>query len=94
MHVNLKNNTGKLVQAKIGFSWTVFFFVFFVPIVRGDGKGFLFMFLTCLLTMGLSNFVWIFIYNNWYIKNQLAKGYKPADSMSMDMLKAKGWISA
>lgn len=41
MKVMLKNeNTGQIKQAKIGFSWTVFFFGFFPAIFRGDWKWF------------------------------------------------------
>lgn len=41
MKVMLKNeNTGQIKQAKIGFSWTVFFFGFFLLYSVETGNGF------------------------------------------------------
>lgn len=37
MKVNMTNDdTGEVKQCKVGFSWTMFFFGFLVPIFRGD----------------------------------------------------------
>ena len=85
MKVVLKHELGMIKTVKKGFSWTVFFFGFFVPLIRGDLKWALIMFLTQFLaasvTMGLG--VWIaslifaFFYNKLYIKDLLEKGYRP-----------------
>ena len=46
MIVNLKNpNTNQFKQVKIGFSWTMFFFGFWVPLFRGDWKWLIIMLL-------------------------------------------------
>lgn len=58
MKVMLKNeNTGQIKQAKIGFSWTVFFFGFFPAIFRGDWKWFLIILIASMFTFGFSNLV-------------------------------------
>jgi hypothetical protein len=74
-------NTGAIKEAPVGFSWTVFFFAFFPPLFRGDWKWFAIIFLLACFTMGLSNLVFMFIYNKLYIKDLIGEGYK-AQSIS------------
>lgn len=39
MMVNMRNpQTDQIKQVKVGFSWTMFFFGFWVPLIRGDWK--------------------------------------------------------
>ena len=38
MKVRLRNQYQNFKEAKAGFSWTVLFFGFFVPLLRGDVK--------------------------------------------------------
>ena len=45
-----KNGVQK--QGFVGFSWTMFFFGFFVPLFRGDGKGFFMILATSILVSG------------------------------------------
>jgi hypothetical protein len=62
MNIRMINPQTKIVkEAVVGFSWTVFFFGFFVPLIRGDWKWCLIMIGTALLTYGLSSFVFCFI---------------------------------
>ncbi|MFO1119857.1 MAG: hypothetical protein U1E38_07100 [Rhodospirillales bacterium] len=68
--------TGQLKEAPVGFSWTVFFFGFFPPLFRGDWKWAIIIFLLALLTWGLSNLIFMFIYNKLYIKDLLGDGFK------------------
>ncbi len=78
-----ENNLKK--EVKIGFSWTVFFFGFFVPLIRGDLKWAVIMFLLAFLlgyfTYGVGGvivgLIFSFKYNKIYIKDLLLKGYKP-----------------
>ncbi|MGR5873888.1 hypothetical protein ACT7DH_01320 [Bacillus pacificus] len=90
MKVMLKNeNTGQIKQAKIGFSWTVFFFGFFPAIFRGDWKWFLIILVASMFTFGFSNLVFCFIYNKLYINDLLSQGYKAADEYSLSALQQK-----
>lgn len=69
-------NTGAMKEAPIGFSWTVFFFGFFPPLFRGDIKWAAIMFLAASFTFGLSNIVFMFIYNKLYVQDLIAAGFK------------------
>ena len=51
MIVTLADQFGQVRTAKVGFSWTVFFFGFFVPIFRGDVKWTVIMFVASVLTV-------------------------------------------
>ncbi|KEI09529.1 hypothetical protein [Clostridium novyi] len=93
MNINLKNNTtNQLVQAKVGFSWTTFFFGFFPALFRGDWKWAIIMFVASLVTFGFSHIVFAFIYNKIYINDLLNKGYSPADDMSKNVLINKSFL--
>lgn len=92
MKVNLKNQVGALKQAKVGFSWTTLFFGPFVPLFRGDLKWLLIILLVDAVTCGIAVFVWPFVYNKTYIKGLLEKGWLPADDMSYNTLRAKGFF--
>ena len=76
----------------VGFSWTTFFFGFFVPLLRGDIKWFLIMLILSFLSFGLAQFILCFLYNKFYTVNLLEKGYSPADEFSRSILKIKGII--
>ena len=84
----------KGIQKKsfVGFSWTTFFFGFFVPLIRGDIKWFLIMLILSFLSFGLAQFILCFLYNKFYTVNLLEKGYSPADEFSRSILKIKGII--
>jgi hypothetical protein len=69
-------NTNQRREAPVGFSWTCFFFGCFVPLFRSDWKWTLIMFACSLATYGLSQFVFIFIYNKLYIKDLINDGYR------------------
>ena len=83
-----------VIQKKsfVGFSWTTFFFGFFVPLIRGDIKWFLIMLILSFLSFGLAQFILCFLYNKFYTVNLLEKGYSPADEFSRSILKIKGII--
>lgn len=97
MHVNLKNDLGNVKQCKVGFSWTVFFFGFFVPFFRGDLKwGIILLVLNMFLgisTLGIGylvvNLFFCFFYNKTYINGLLEKGYKPISQADSDILAQK-----
>jgi hypothetical protein len=101
MHVRLKNAAGGLKNAKLGFSWTTFFFGFFPALFRGDLKWAAIMFITSVVvgifTLGIGawipGIIFSFIYNNMYIKELLEKGYHPADEYTQSALQTKGIIA-
>ena len=106
----------------IGFSWTAFFFNFFVPIFRLDFIGFLIFVSPYLLIIIMLLFIFIigsndeniiiafivlfgifklitrlifpFIYNSFYTKNLLKKGYLPPedDDYSNAILKGNRYL--
>ncbi len=90
MKILLKNNYGFVRSVPVGFSWTVLFFGFFVPICRGDIKNCVIMILASLLTFGFAWFVYIFIYNKIYLKELLMMGFKPADDKAKAYLIKEG----
>lgn len=77
----------------VGFSWTTFFFGFFVPIIRGDARWAIVMVVAALFTFGLSNIVFAFIYNKQYTTRLLESGYEPADEYSRGILQSRDMIA-
>lgn len=57
MKVYLKNSVGVTKHVKLGFSWTMLFFGFFVPLFRGDFKWTLISLVLSFVTCGLAWFV-------------------------------------
>ena len=64
------------VIAPVGFSWTVFFFGFITPIVRQDYKSAFWMLVSFLLSFGVSNLIFAFMYNRLYIRQLDQQGFK------------------
>jgi hypothetical protein len=95
MKINLKHAaTGAFKQVKLGFSWTVLFFGGLVPLFRGDLKWFFIMIFSALITLGLAWIAFPFIYNKFYIRELLEKGYVPADDTSRNQLQSKEIVAA
>lgn len=106
IEVNLEKY-GHRKKGFLGFSWTAFFFNFFVPLIRGDFKWlliflfpFIFIYLGNILNLDFDNeyisiifilpilitrFVLPFIYNKFYTKDLLKKGYLPQKMMTIQM---------
>lgn len=101
MHINLSNAATQQVKpAKIGFSWTVFFFGCLPPLFRGDWKWF-FILLIVEAVFGLPTFgfgagiigiIFSFFYNKIYINDLLDHGYQAADDYSREALRSHGFI--
>ena len=121
VEVNLEKY-GHRKKGFIGFSWTAFFFNFFVPIFRLDFIGFLIFVSPYLLIIIMLLFIFIigsndeniiiafivlfgifklitrlifpFIYNSFYTKNLLKKGYLPPedDDYSNAILKGNRYL--
>jgi hypothetical protein len=93
--VDLVLERGDEVQsAPLGFSWTTFFFSFFVPIFRGDWVWFFVQFILACLTSGLSVFVFAFIYNKIYAKSLLDKGFtvSPGQLTQSQEIRVKNYL--
>ena len=72
-------NGVEIKKVPLGFSWTVFFFGCFVPLIRQDWLGALVLFILCLIAGPFGPVVcWIaaFFYNKSYAKRLFADGYK------------------
>ena len=115
IEVNLEKY-GHKKKGFLGFSWTAFFFNFWVPIFRADFKWFLiFLFPFIFASLGasldldfdnnfiafififpvfVSKFVLPFIYNKFYTKDLLKKGYLPPedDDYSNAILKGNRYL--
>lgn len=91
MKINLKNvQTGEVKQATLGFSWTLFFFGFLVPLVRGDLKWTAIMVILVVATVGLAWLVLPFTYNKTFVRDLIGRGYIPCDDFSTTNLRLRG----
>lgn len=81
--INKKNMA--IEEVKEGFSWTTLFFGIFVPLIRGDFKWALIMFLLACVTFGISWLVMPFIYNGIYINELIKKGFIPYSEYERQM---------
>ncbi len=62
--------------APLGYSWTVLFFSFLVPLCRRDWRGFAILLSLSLLTLGTASPVCAWFYNTAYARHLLKSGYK------------------
>ena len=93
--VQLKNlQSGVVIDARIGFSWTTFFFGFFPALFRGDIKWAAIMFIVNSITLGLGWLVFPFIYNKVFLKGLLSHGYVPVDESNKKILQGIGIVFA
>lgn len=96
----LNQSTGAVKEIKVGFSWTTFFFGLFVPLFRGDIKWALIMLALSILAgvptsgvgSGIVGIIFSFMYNKFYTKDLLAKGYEPASDTDRSVFNTKGYL--
>ena len=100
--ITLKNpNTNLIRECPTGYSWTTCFFNLFVPLVRGDIKwaaiNAALCLLICVVTFNVGALlvgpIFAAFYNKLYIKDQLEKGFVPADEDSRQWLVQNGIIA-
>lgn len=95
MKIKVKNEVGNVKEIKIGFSWTVFFFGFFVPFIRGDFKwGLIMLGISIVLSVigmpfvaPLVGLVFSFLYNKLYARDLFDKGYRGMSAEDDEILK-------
>lgn len=82
----LLNNDIEIRKAPIGFSWTMFCFGFFVPLLRRDWWVAFWLFLvTFYFGIGwIISLVLAFFYNDWFAKRLILNGYRVVDFGSLD----------
>ena len=78
-------HTGAMKEAPVGFSWTTLLFGFFPALFRVCWKYAAIQFILAMLTMGLSDIIFAFIYNKLYIKDLIGAGFKRQSIASGDM---------
>ena len=67
--------TGLMKSGFYGFSWTFLFFGWFVPLFRGELLIALLHFTITVITIGLWQIIFAFLYNKQYTTRLLEKGY-------------------
>jgi hypothetical protein len=69
-------DSGLVKTGYIGYSWTYLVFGWFVPVIRGElGIGALHFLLT-LVSLGLSQLIFPFLYNRQYMSRMLTSGWR------------------
>lgn len=79
-----KQETGQIKDGFTGFSWTYFFFGFFVPLFRGDQTQAIVMHLLLSVvgwfTLNIPQLVMAFLYNKQYTVRLITDGFRFADA--------------
>jgi len=89
-------DSGIVKDGYYGFSWTTFFFGFFPALFRGDFitfiGGFVISVIIAFVTFGFGalfiNIIWAFMYNKYYTRKLIERGYVLAGSESDNALAA------
>lgn len=76
--INLEKD-GVIKVAPIGFSWTVFFFSGFPPLIRGHVIMGVIIFILAFITFSISSMIFAFFYNKMYLSYLLDKGFRFKD---------------
>lgn len=72
----IHTDSGLVKKGFLGFSWTYLVFGWFVPVVRGElGVGVL-HFLITVVSLGLSQLVFPFLYNRQFMNRMLTAGWR------------------
>jgi len=89
--VVLKNKeSGVTKEVPFLFSWTMYLFGCWVPLLRADFIWFALSLILSLVTAGLGTIILALFYNKIYIKKLLSKGYAPIDDEARAILDSQG----
>jgi NADH:ubiquinone oxidoreductase subunit H len=86
------SNGVEIKKVPLGFSWTTFFFGGWPAIFRQDWIPGIVLLIACIFTWGFAGVVAAFIYNNYYAKSLLNKGFRihtMPPGVTEDMVKAQ-----
>jgi hypothetical protein len=84
----IHTDSGLVKTGYIGYSWTYLVFGWFVPVMRGEiGIGALHFLLT-MVSLGLSQLIFPFLYNRQYMGRMLTSGWR-LDSTDANSAQAK-----
>ena len=97
MKVKVKNELGAGKEIKLGYSWTMLFWGFMVPVFRGDWKWFLILFFgpsvlaavsagILIITFPVLYLVFGFFYNKIYAQELNEKGIRGMTKEENDLL--------
>jgi hypothetical protein len=77
-------DSGIRKTARLGWSWTYYYFGFIVPIIRGEiGVAVLHLVIT-LVTFGLFQIIWSFFYNKQHITRLMTSGWVLDDTPEVE----------
>jgi hypothetical protein len=87
-----QKDTGLTKDGFIGYSWTTLFFGSFPALFRGDFMTFIGVFVVLLIlafiSLGIGTFIamfaWSFMYNKYYTKKLIEKGYQFDDTPELN----------
>tara|TARA_B100000900_G_scaffold348916_1_gene314843 strand:- start:31 stop:405 length:375 start_codon:yes stop_codon:yes gene_type:complete len=83
------NESGILKNCFVGYSWTYFFFGFFVPIFRGEISIGVFHLIFTVVTFGIFQLIMPFLYNKQYSIRLLSNAWTLYDSEENKLLARK-----
>ena len=80
------NESGILKHCFVGYSWTYFFFGFFVPIFRGEISIGVFHLIFSVVTFGIFQLIMPFLYNKQYSTRLLNNAWSLYDSEENNLI--------
>ena len=83
------NESGILKNCFVGYSWTYFFFGFFVPIFRGEISIGVFHLIFSVVTFGIFQLIMPFLYNKQYSTRLLNNSWSLYDSEENNLIAIK-----
>jgi len=90
--VTMKNTTtGQIKTGFFGFSWTYFFFGWWVPLLRGELGVAALHFLFSIITFGIWQIIVSFMYNRQYTNRLIEAGYRFFDTPQINE-RAAEWV--
>jgi hypothetical protein len=77
-------DSGIRKTARLGWSWTYYYFGFLVPIFRGEITIAVLHLVITIFTLGLFQIVWSFLYNKQHMTRLLTSGWILSDSPEVE----------